>query len=119
MKKTTKAATILAGVTAAALGAYFYSKTPKGKKKMTELKTKAKAWVTHAKKDILKKVKDLKKVNKATYNKIVDVVMEKYETAKKIAPKEVVVVGKEIKKHWDMAKKDIGNKVKEDIKKEI
>ena len=113
--KTKKVAGIVGGVAVAALGAFFYAKTPKGKKQVAKISAKASAWAVNAKKDILNRVKDLKEVNEKTYHTVVDAVMKKYETVKKIAPKEVAMVGNELKKHWAAAKKEIGAQIKKDI----
>lgn len=118
MNSKTKAAGIIGAVTATALAAYFYAKTPKGKKQIAKVKKTANDWANNAKRDILKHVKDLKEVNQKNYHSVVDMVMKKYKTAKKIAPKEIAMVSKELKKHWTNAKKEIGklnSKVKNDI----
>ncbi len=118
MKTSTKAAGIIGALTAAALGVYFYSKTPKGKKKMADVKTKTSLWANAAKRDILKHVKELKALNQKGYHAVVDTVMKKYKAVKKLAPQEVAMVSKELKKHWTNAKKEItkiNNKVKADI----
>lgn len=118
MKTTTKVAGVLGALTATVLGTYFYAKTPKGKKQVAEIKTKAGLWANQAKRDILKHVKDLKEVNQKNYHAVVDTVVKKYQTAKKLAPKEVAMVTKELKKHWNNAKKEItklNKKIKDDL----
>lgn len=119
MKTTTKVAGIIGGVAAAALGAYFYAKTPNGKKKVTEIKTKASLWANQAKRDILSHVKKLKTVSQKDYHAVVDAVVKKYKTVKKLAPKEVALVGVELKKHWNNAKKEITKKVTKHVKDDL
>ena len=119
MKTTTKVAGIIGGVAAAALGAYFYAKTPKGKKQVAKIKTKATLWANNAKRDILKHVKDLKDVNQKNYHAVVDSVMKKYKEVKKLAPKEVALVASELKKHWNNAKKEITKKVTKHVKDDL
>ncbi len=114
MNSKVKTAGIIGALTAAALGAYFYAKTPKGKKQIAKTKAEAAAWANGAKRDILRHVKELKAVNQKTYHTVVDAVLKKYKTAKKLAPKEIAVVSKELKKHWTNAKKEI-SKIKNDI----
>ena len=114
MNSKTKAAGIVGALTATVLAAYFYSKTPKGKKQVKEVTKKASVWANAAKRDILKNVKDLEKVNQKTYHSAVDMVLKKYKTVKKIAPKEIGIVSKELKKHWTNAKKEI-DKLKGDL----
>lgn len=119
MKTTTKVAGVLGAVAAASLGAYFYSKTPTGKKQVAKIKTKATLWANQAKRDILKHVKSLKEVNQKNYNSVVDAVLKKYKEVKKIAPKEITVVANELKKHWNNAKKEITKKVSKHIKDDL
>lgn len=114
MNSKTKAVGIIGAVTATALAAYFYAKTPSGKKQLAKVSSKASVWANAAKRDILKHVKELKKVNQKTYHAAVDAVLKKYKTIKKVAPKEIAVVSKELKKHWSNAKKEI-DKLKNDI----
>lgn len=118
MKTTTKVAGIIGGVAAAALGAYFYAKTPIGKKQVGKIKTKATLWANGAKRDILNQVKKLKAVSQKDYHAVVEAVVKKYKTAKKLAPKEVALVSSELKKHWNNAKKEI-TKISKDVKNHI
>lgn len=118
MKTTTKVAGVIGALTATILGTYFYAKTPKGKKQLAEVKSKAGLWANQAKRDILKHIKDLKEVDQKNYHKVVDTVVKKYKAAKKLAPKEVNMVTKELKKHWKNAKKEItklNKKIKDDL----
>lgn len=118
MKTSTKMTGVLGALTATVLGAYFYAKTPKGKKKVAEIKTKTSLWANHAKRDILNHVKKLKTVGQKDYHSVVSAVVEKYKTAKKLAPKEVALVTKELKKHWTNAKKEItklNKRIKDDL----
>lgn len=118
MKTTTKVAGIIGAVAAATLGAYFYAKTPKGKKQVAKIKTKATLWANNAKRDILNHVKKLKTVSQKDYHAVVDAVVSKYKAVKKLAPKEVAVVSKELKKHWNNAKKEI-TKINKNVKDHI
>ncbi len=88
---------------AAAAGAYFLYGTKQGK----QTRTKIKGWTLKAKGEVLEKMEQLKEVNEETYNKVVDVVMKKYEAVKSIDSADVAAVAKELRKHWSNIKKHI------------
>ena len=118
MKTSTKVSGLLGALTATVLAGYFYAKTPKGKKKVAEIKNKASLWTNHAKRDILKYIKNLKEISQKDYHAVANAILDKYKTAKKLAPKEVAVVSKELKKHWTNAKKEI-TKINKKVKNNL
>ncbi len=89
-----------AGVAAVATGYYFYGKDGK------EHRKEAGAWAKKAKLEVLQKIKVMKTVSQAAYQKAVAEVMTKYKQVKSIDPKELSAFGEELKGHWaDISKK--------------
>ncbi len=84
-----------AAVTAAAAGAFFLA----GKKGIKS-RVRVQDWATKAKADILENLEGLKHVDAATYLDIVETVMRRYSKIKR-DPKEILELGKELKRHWD------------------
>ena len=112
MKKSTKKAIEIgagiAGVAAAAAGAYILATSKKGKKATK----KAVAWAGQAKKEVIAEVKKMKAVNQKTYAKAVDEVVNKYKGLKNVDVKDVIEFSQELKGHWDGIKKEIESKLK-------
>jgi hypothetical protein len=118
MKKTTKKSVkkgieiggaVTAAVLAAAAGAYFLS----DKKN----RTKAKAWVSSAKKEIAAKAKVAKKLGKEQYNAIVDEVVKHYGPLENLTAKDVITAAKQLKAEWANIQKHAKTLVKPVAKK--
>ena len=113
-KKTKRAIEIgagIAGVAAAAAGAYFLTSTKKGKK----VSKKAIAWAGKAQKEVVAEMKKIEAINQKAYNKAVDEVAKRYKAVKNVDVKDVVDFSKELKGHWNGIKKEIESKLKPKI----
>ncbi len=109
MKKTEnkEASGFLKGVglaTAAAAGAYFLYASKDAKKNRQAVKS----WAFKIKAEVLEKLEGLKAVDEEKYNAAVDAVTAKYKTLKKINQKDLKVMAKEMKGHWQSIKKELG-----------
>lgn len=108
MKATTKrnveiASAVGIGLAAAAVGAwYLYGKGGAQRRK------KVRGWMLKAKGEILEQLENLKELNQASYNRIVDEVGSRYKQAKHIDPAEVATMISELKGHWQNIKKQLG-----------
>lgn len=91
-----------AAALAAAAGAYFFA----GEKGAANRK-KAKVWAVKAKKEVVKGIHALEKVNQKAYHATVDGVMKGYNAVKDIDKKEVAALARELKGHWNNIQKDI------------
>ncbi len=112
MGKGAKAGLGLAALAAAAAGAYyFYGKD--GAKHRKQLKQ----WAVKAKAEVIDRMKNLKVVTEATYNKIVAEVVEKYRTVKNIDPEEVKALAEELKGYWKHISKMMQEQSKKPAKK--
>ncbi len=103
---TEKAAQVLsvaAAVAAAAAGYYFYGKGG------TKHRKSASAWTKKAKLEMLKKIKAMKTVTKAAYNKAAEETAAKYKEVKNISPEELKNFGQELKTHWEEISKEAAN----------
>jgi hypothetical protein len=89
-----------AGVAAIAAGYYFYGKGGKGHRK------EAGNWTKEAKMEILQKIKQMKDVTEAAYQKALNEVLSKYKLVKNIDPAELQNFGKELKAHWEEISKE-------------
>jgi hypothetical protein len=85
----------LAGLAAVA-GAVFLYGTEAGTKKRKAIK----GWMLKAKGEVIEKLENLKDVNEANYNKIVDAVEAKYKALKSVAPEDLAEVVADLKKSW-------------------
>ncbi|OGD32619.1 hypothetical protein A3C91_02015 [Candidatus Azambacteria bacterium RIFCSPHIGHO2_02_FULL_52_12] len=106
-RKTKTAAKVGLGLAAAAAaataaGAYFFT----GKKGAANRK-KAKAWAVKAKKEVVKGIHALKKVDQKAYHAVVHGVMKGYDAVKDIDKKEVAALAGELKSHWKNIQKDV------------
>jgi len=88
---------------AAAAAATYYFAGPKGKQHQKQ----AKAWAGQAKAEMLKKIKGMKTVSKAAYQKAAREVMAKYKQAKNVDAGELAALGKEIQSHWNSISKEV------------
>jgi TRAP-type mannitol/chloroaromatic compound transport system substrate-binding protein len=89
-----------AGVAAIAAGYYFYAKGGKTHRKQ------ASVWIKKAKMEMLKKIKPMKVVSQAAYDKAAAEILEKYKLIKNIEPKELQKFGQELKAHWEEISKE-------------
>ncbi len=109
MKKTVKneSSGFLRGVglaAAAAAGAYFLYASTDAKKNRKAVKS----WAFKIKAEVLEKLEGLKAVDEEKYNAVVDTVTTKYKSLKKINQKDLKVMAKEMKGHWQSIKKELG-----------
>lgn len=106
MKKTTKAvaASAILG-TAVSLAIYFLSGR-KGKKN----REKIQQWVMDMKADVLKKIKELKEIDKEKYEKIIEDTAKKYRRVARVSRREFDNVLEELKNAWKQVKKEIQKK---------
>ncbi len=100
---------VTAAVLAAAAGAYFLS----DKKN----RTKAKAWVSSAKKEIAAKAKVAKKLGKEQYNAIVDEAVKHYGPLENLTAKDVITAARQLKAEWVNIQKHAKTLVKPATKK--
>ena len=91
-----------AAALAAAAGTYFFT----GKKGAANRK-KAAAWAEKAKKDVVKGMRSLEKVNEKAYHAAVDGVMKGCNVVKNVDKKEVAALARELKGHWKSIQKDV------------
>ncbi len=92
----------LAILAAAAAGAYFlYGKGG------AERRRKAKSWMLKMKGDVLARLENMQKVDKAAYNRTVDEVSRRYKALKAVAPGELSSLVKEMKGHWRNIEKEL------------
>jgi hypothetical protein len=94
----------IGALAALAAGAYFLYGTKDGAKK----RVKIKGWMLKAKGEVMEKLENLKNIDEASYNAIVNTVMKKYENMKDVQKPEVVALFMDIKKHWKNIKKHLG-----------
>jgi hypothetical protein len=83
---------ITAATLAAAAGAYLLTNK--------KTKTKAKAWVVNAKKEVVKHAKTAKKLGKVEYDRFVDQAVKQYGALENITAKDVVNAAKDLKAEW-------------------
>ena len=83
-------------VLAAAAGAYYLFGTKEGAKK----RVKIKGWALKAKAEVLEQLEQLKDVNEKKYHAVVSEVVKRYRKIKKLDPKEIETLAKEMKAHW-------------------
>lgn len=93
----------LALAAAAVAGTYFFSgaRGAKNRKKVKE-------WATKAKRDVVKRIRTLKKLNRGAYHKAVQEVMRRYKDLKDVNPKEIDAVVRELKGHWNRISRQVG-----------
>jgi gas vesicle protein len=93
----------IAGAAAAAIagGYFFYGKD--GKKHRKNIKS----WSIKAKAEVMDKLEKAKDLSEASYHDAIDLVAAKYSSVKSIAPEEVQLFARDLKKHWKDIKKEI------------
>ncbi len=102
----------LAAIAAAAAGAYFlYGKAaPKQKKKI-------KGWMLRMKGEVMDGLEGLRDMSGDAYEKMVDKVSQKYQSAKNIDKDEVAALAKELKGYWKNISKHVTQAAKSPPKK--
>lgn len=97
----------LAAIAAAAAGAYFlYGKAgPKQKKKI-------KGWMLRMKGEVMDGLESLRDMSGDAYEKMVDKISRKYQSAKNIDKDEVAALAKELKGYWKNISKHVTQAVK-------
>jgi hypothetical protein len=92
----------LAALGAAAAGAYYFFGKNGKKHQAGALK-----WANKAKGDVLKEVKKIKNFSKPVYDKAVSKVMSEYEKLKKLDPKDLTALSKELKSDYNAIAKQV------------
>ncbi|HEU5114673.1 MAG TPA: hypothetical protein VFT82_02820 [Candidatus Paceibacterota bacterium] len=93
----------IAGLTAAAVGAYYLY----GHKDAAKNRAKVKSWMLKAKGDVLEELEKAQDVTESAYMTAVDAVARKYNELKTIDAEELAVFIAEMKDHWNGIKKTI------------
>ncbi len=92
----------LAALGAAAAGAYYFFGKNGKKHQAGALK-----WANKAKSDVLKEVKKVENFSKPMYDKAVSKVMAEYEKLKKLDPKDLTALSKELKSDYNAIAKQV------------
>ncbi len=106
-KTTNKAGAVvmsIAGLTAAAVGAYYLY----GHKDAAKNRAKIKGWMLKAKGEVLEELEKAKDVTESAYMGAVDTVVKKYNELKTIDPGELGEFMTEMKDHWSGIQKTLG-----------
>ena len=103
-----KLAVLAGAAVAAAAGAYYVTHNKNAKKQVKKIK----GWALKVKGDVLSKLEQMKNVDEALYNSVVDGVMKKYQSVKNIDTSELSAVSKELKSHWNNIKKELSTATK-------
>lgn len=106
-KTTNKAGAVvmsIAGLTAAAVGAYYLY----GHKDAAKNRAKIKGWMLKAKGEVLEELEKAKDVTESAYMGAVDTVLKKYNELKTIDPAELGEFMTEMKAHWSGIQKTLG-----------
>jgi hypothetical protein len=98
-----KKALLGVGILASIAGIYFLY----GGSGAKNNRKKVKGWVLKAKGEILEKLEKTKDVTQEQYDNMIDSVLVKYEAVKNIDPKELELLGKDLKRHWKSFKKEL------------
>jgi len=93
----------LAGLTAAAIGAYYLY----GSKNAPKNRAKVKGWMLKAKGEVLEQLEHAEDVSESMYMTAVDAVVKKYNAVKTIDQAEVASFLNEMKDHWTGIKKSV------------
>ncbi|MEN9621872.1 MAG: hypothetical protein RLZZ67_306 [Candidatus Parcubacteria bacterium] len=103
----------LAGLTAAAVGAYYLY----GSKDATKNRAKVKGWMLKAKGEVLEKLEDAQEVTESAYMSAVDSIAKKYNSLKTIEPSELEAFITDMKGHWAGISKKVKSVTKPKVKK--
>lgn len=98
----------LAGLTAAAVGAYYLY----GSKEAAKNRAKVKSWMLKAKGEVLEQLEGMEEVTESAYMNALNAVMQKYNELKNIDPSELESFMDEMKSHWTGLKKTVEKTVK-------
>lgn len=86
----------IAGITAAAVGAYYLY----GSKDAEKNRAKVKGWMLKAKGEVLEELENAKEVTEDAYHSAVDAVAKKYQDLKSVDAEELAAFVAEMKGHW-------------------
>lgn len=98
----------LAGLTAAAVGAYYLY----GHKNAEKNRAKVKGWMLKAKGEVLEELEKIQDVTEPVYMGAVETVLRKYHELKTIDANEIEEFMTEMKNHWHGIQKTVGKEVK-------
>ncbi len=87
----------IAGLTAAAVGAYYLY----GSKDAAKNRAIVKGWMLKAKGEVLEQLEGAKEITQEGYMTAVDAVLKKYNKIKSVEPKELESFIESMKSHWD------------------
>ena len=104
----------IAGLAAAAAGAYYLYYSKNAKKNRAAVK----GWMEHAEKEIVSQAGRLKEVTEDNFKEIVSTVAAKYKKLRKLEQSEVEDFVKALQSAWKQIKKDL-SKGKKEVKKII
>ncbi|MFA6158404.1 MAG: hypothetical protein WC763_02140 [Candidatus Paceibacterota bacterium] len=93
----------LAGLTAAAVGAYYLY----GSKNAPKNREQVKGWMLKAKGEVLERLEGAQEVTETTYLSAIDTVAKKYNALKQIEPAELASFISGMKSHWVGIKKSV------------
>ena len=87
----------IAGVTAAAVGAYYLC----GSKDAAKNRAKVKGWMLKAKGEVLEELERAQEVTESAYHSAIDAVAQKYQALKSVDADELAAFVAEMKGHWE------------------
>jgi len=96
----------IAGLTAAAVGAYYLY----GSKNAPKNRAQVKSWMLKAKGEVLEKLEGVQDVTESAYATAIDAVAKKYKAIKEIDAVELEAFINDMKAHWSGIKKSSGKK---------
>lgn len=103
----------IAGLTAAAVGAYYLY----GHKDADKNRKKVKGWMLKMKGEVLEELEKAGDVTESAYRSAVDTVAAKYNELKNIEPEELEAFIAEMRSHWNNIKKTVEAAGKKPAKK--
>jgi hypothetical protein len=102
-----------AGLTAAAVGAYYLY----GSKDASKNRAKVKGWMLKAKGEVLEHLEGAQEITESAYMSAVDSIAKKYNELKTIEPSELESFITDMKSHWAGISKKVKSVVKPKVKK--
>jgi hypothetical protein len=96
----------IAGLTAAAIGAYYLYGHDDAKKN----RAKVKSWMLKAKGEVLEELEKAQEVTESAYVSAVDTVAAKYKELKNIDPEELSSFMSEMRDHWNGIKRTFASR---------
>lgn len=103
-----KVITAASAVTALVAGAFLLS-GERGQKNRTMMR----GWAVQAKGEVMEELENLKEVTQDKYLEIVDVVLKRWQSTKKVGEKDLAKLGKELRSYW----RDIADETSKTAKK--